>query len=78
MDPGKLLQKYVGGNTLEDCKKKCDQLDGCESFGYCPNQEGGSCWMRDKSVCMKCEQKERTDDCFTVYKVSLAACPEGN
>ena len=73
MDPGKLLQKYVGGNTLEDCKKKCDQLDGCESFGYCPNQEGGSCWIRDKRVVL---QKERTDDCFTVFKP--AVCPEGN
>ena len=70
-DEGNLLKVYSGIGNVDECKTKCDRLDRCQSFGYCPRAK--ECYMSDKTVTKSSEQTSRTD-CFTVYK----ACGEGN
>ena len=68
-DEGKQLKVYSGIGNFGECKTKCDKLDGCQSFGYCPVSK--ECYMSDKTVTKSSEQTSRTD-CRTFYK----ACGE--
>ena len=55
--------------TLEECKQICDEYlnEGCQSFGYCPKWEGGSCILFDKELTGIEPQTSRTN-CYTNYR----------
>ena len=66
----------IHGEILDHCKQRCDEnIDkGCKSFGYCPNEKQGTCYLRDKMLTGSEPTVFRSDGCFTVYK---ADCVDG-
>ena len=59
------LQVLEGDKSWKDCPKRCDEVDGCNSFGYCPSD--GRCYLYDKCI-TKDEPIRFNEDCFTSYK----------
>ena len=66
----------IHGQILDECKQRCDEnIDkGCKSFGYCPNEKQGTCYLWDKILTGSEPTVIRSDGCFTVYK---ADCVDG-
>ena len=73
-DEGNYLS-YFTHKSVEDCQKLCDQkiADGCNSFGYCPGNYGGTCYLHDKILDGSEPQTSRTD-CNTNYKKCHGKC----
>ena len=57
----------VNWSTLDQCKDKCNEKSFCESFGYCPREKGGTCYLRDKKLSGSEETKVRDDGCFSAF-----------
>ena len=54
-----------GEKSWKDCPEKCDEVEGCHSFGYCPSDR--RCYLYDKCI-TKDEPIRTNEDCFTSYK----------
>ena len=55
--------------TRTRCELVCDQTFRCQSFGYCPWYEGGSCFMFDKKIKTNEPQNTSRTDCYTNFKI---------
>ena len=69
-DEGNLIEVFPvleepGDKSWKDCPKRCDEVEGCNSFGYCPSD--GRCYLTDKCI-TKDEPIRFNEDCFTSYK----------
>jgi len=54
--------------TPNRCEQVCNQTFRCQSFGYCPWYEGGSCFMFDKKINSNEPQNTSRTDCYTNFK----------
>ena len=53
------------GYTVEECKVKCSETDGCQNFRYCPSTN--KCFHKDKKILDSTPEQTGTS-CFTVYQ----------
>lgn len=53
------------GYTEDECKTKCTEKDGCQSFRYCPDSK--KCFFKDKKISESSQENSNTV-CFTVYQ----------
>ena len=60
-----LPTQMVFGHTVEECKTKCTDMDGCLNFRYCPIDR--KCFFKDKKISESSPEKTQTA-CFTVYQ----------
>ena len=68
-DEGNPIGSQIESSTLVECQKICDDKvnEGCQSFGYCPDHLGGSCFLYDKNLIGTEPLTSRTD-CYTNYR----------
>ena len=63
--------KGHNGKTLKECQAICDETKDprkCNSFGWCPEYQDGTCYLREKSFEGTEELAEGRKDCFTYYR----------
>ena len=66
VDEGNSLPTQMAfGHTVEECKTKCTNMDGCLNFRYCPTDK--KCFFKDKKISESSPEKTQTA-CFTVYQ----------
>ena len=71
VDEGNSLPTQMAfGHTVEECKAKCTDMDGCLNFRYCPIDK--KCYFKDKKISESSPEPTQTA-CFTVYQ----DCGEG-
>ena len=58
----------VNWSNLDICIDKCDNKWGCKSFGYCPKETTGTCYLRDKQLSGSEETVKRDDKCYSVFR----------
>ena len=63
-DEGRQLGNFAG-KSQQQCEEKCDNLSGCQSFGYQPSES--KCWLFDKALDGN-EPEISYHDIYTVYK----------
>ena len=54
-------------STVDQCKDHCNKKLSCKSFGYCPREKSGTCYLRDKKLSGSEETIKRDDGCYTVF-----------
>ena len=54
-------------SSLDRCKDHCSKTSSCESFGYCPREKSGTCYLRDKKLSGSEETIKRDDECYSVF-----------
>jgi len=59
--------------SVEDCKRVCDENNDCKSFSFCPKFNG--CWLKDQ-VLSGSEPQRSFEDCKTVYKTPCNDVPD--
>jgi hypothetical protein len=50
----KVNNKYVYGETKENCEAECDAEDDCVGYGYSVSQNGGACMIHGPNVAGSC------------------------
>lgn len=64
-DEGEGVGSEVTAQSVEECKRRCNEDDECNSFAYCP--DWNACWMKDKVV-EAGEPVREFFDCKTYFK----------
>ena len=59
--------------SYEECKKLCNETEGCNSFAFCPRDffeslVKYSCYLKEKLI-TPTEPERVHDDCYTSYKI---------
>ena len=51
--------------TVEQCKVRCSEIDGCQNFRYCPSTN--KCFHKSKKI-LESSPEQTGTSCFTVYQ----------
>ena len=61
--------KTYHGVSLQDCKRECDKIKGCNNFRYCEDYEIATCILKTGIINEIEKQMDEDETCFTSYRV---------